>query len=252
MPHSALQDILERLGRRVLMIHGTAGTVWSAVAAAACLACGVWLDLMLELPAGLRMIVLGSAIAAAVFVFVRSARRALRSKAPAHLAARLDQASASGGQVLSAIDLASADPRTFATHAPDLSAGLARLAIERGTKIAAGVPRPSVAPAAPVVKSMGVLALAGAAAFVFALLLPRLAATEWQRFADPFGDHPPFSTITFTVEPGDAQVVYGSGLEVRTSVSGSPVEGVELVLETPTATQDGTKGGPAWRTSLSR
>jgi hypothetical protein len=243
MPHNPLQNILDRLGRRVLMIHGTAGTFWSMIAAAACLACGVWLDLMLELPAGLRMIVLGSAISAAIVVFVRSVRKAIRSKAPAHLAARLDQVSASGGQVLSAVDLVSADVRTFATHAPNLSAGLARLAIERGTKIATGVPRGSVAPTAPVIKSMGVLALAGAAAFVFVLLLPRLAATEWQRFADPFGDHPPFSTITFTVEPGDAQVVYGSGLEVRTSVSGTPVEGVELVLETPAATADGTKGG---------
>jgi hypothetical protein len=232
MSNSGLQKIFERLGRRVLMIHGTAGTVWGAVAAAACLACGAWLDLMLELPAGLRLVVLAAAVGAAVFAFVSSARRAVRSKAPARLAAQLDRVSASGGQILSAVDLATADQRLFATHAPALSAGLARLAIERGTRIAAAVSPRSVAPAAPVVKSMGVLALIGATAFVFALLLPRLAATEWRRFVDPYGDHPPFSTITFTVEPGDAQVVYGSGLEVRTSVSGTAVEGVELVLET--------------------
>src|SRR5436190_4251025 len=114
MPNSALQHILERLGRRVLMIHGAAGTVWSAIAASACLACGVWLDLMLELPGGMRLIILAAALGAAVIVIVRSARQGLWSKAPARLAARLDQVSASGGQVLSAVDLASADQRTFA------------------------------------------------------------------------------------------------------------------------------------------
>lgn len=231
MPNNSLQTIVSRLGRRVLMIHGTAGGVWSAIAAALCLACGVWLDLMLELPAGLRIIAMAAACVAAGLVIFNSARRGLLFKAPARLAAELDLVSASGGQVLSAVDLAGCDQRTFATHAPELSAGLARLAIERGTQIAASVPQARVAPAAPVVKSMGILALIGAATCIFALALPRLAATEWQRFADPFGDHPPFSTVTFSVDPGDTSVVYGSGLEIHTSVSGPPVDGVELVLE---------------------
>jgi hypothetical protein len=239
MHQNPLHETLARLGRRVLVIDGATGIVWGTVAALACLVCGIWLDLMLELPAGLRITFLVSAVMAAAAVFARGARGALLAKAPQRLAERLDHFAASGGQIRSAVDLTSADPRTFVTHRPELSVGLARLAIERGSRIASAVPQRSVAPAGAVGKSLGALTLAGVCALVFIVCLPRLAATEWRRFADPFGDHPPFSTVTFSVEPGDVQVVYGAGLEVRGTVSGPPVEGVELVLQFSAAASEG-------------
>lgn len=231
MPDNTLLTILHRLGRRVLVIDGTAGMVWSAIAAVACLACGVWLDLMLELPAGLRIVVLAAALSAAVAVIVRAGQHAIVARAPRRLAMRLDQASSSGGQILSAVDMLAAQQQPFATHAPELSAGLARLAIARGADLASRVAQASVAPAGAVFKAAVVLASIAAGGLAFATFLPRLAATEWRRFSDPFGDHAPFSTFAFTVEPGDATVVYGAGLEIRASVSGPPVEGIELVWQ---------------------
>jgi hypothetical protein len=230
MQHEALRDILNRLGRRVLFLDGTAGAVWGVVAAVACLVTGAWLDLVLELPAGLRITVLLVAVAAAATIVYRRARTALAHGSPLQLAARLDQVSGTGGQILSGVDLAAGHEKFF-SHNPELSAGLARLAVERATQLAGKVSRGLAVPPDAVRRSLGILGVIAASVALFAVLLPRVVATEWKRFADPFGDHPPFAAVNFTVEPGDAKVVYGSGLEVRVTTSGPPVDGVELVLQ---------------------
>jgi len=51
---------------------------------------------------------------------------------------------------------------------------------------------------------------------------PRLAAAEWERFSHPFGDAPPFSGVTFHVEPGDTQLIYGQALDVRVTIEDRP------------------------------
>jgi hypothetical protein len=239
MSHDSLISNLNRLGRRLLFIEGAAGAVWGAVAALACLCCGVWLDLMLELHAGLRVIVLGSSVLLAAWVVAQGLRRAARAKHPARLAERLDLVAASGGQILSALDMTAARGESFETHRPDLSAGLARIAVRRGTQLAATIAPRRVAPVNAVYKSFAAFGALAVVVLAFVTILPRLAATEWRRFADPFGDHPPFTTIEFEVEPGDTQVVYGAGLEVRVSVSGAPVESVELVLQSAEAPASG-------------
>ena len=58
MHHRELAEILNRLRRRLVVIEGTAGTVWAAAAAVAVVVCGAWIDLVFELPAGLRLLVL--------------------------------------------------------------------------------------------------------------------------------------------------------------------------------------------------
>jgi len=231
MQHQTLLDILRRLGRRVLFLDGTAGAVWGAVAALACLIAGAWLDLVLELPAGLRVAVMIVAAVAAVAIVCQCARAALLGGNPARLAARLDQVTGSGGQILSGVDLIAQDETRFYSHDPALSAGLARLAVERATQLAQTISHSVAVPPRAMRRSLATLGLLAAGVALFFVLLPRVVATEWKRFADPFGDHPPFSTVHFSVEPGDAKVVYGAGLEVHVTVSGPPIEGVELVLQ---------------------
>jgi hypothetical protein len=226
-----LSKTLGRLARRVLLIDGARGSVWALVAALACLACGVWFDLMLELPALLRVIVLVASVLLALLVLALGLQRALAAGQPARLAERLDLAVESGGQILSAFDMTIAAADRFETHSPELSAGLARMAVARGTQLVASVPPRRIAPVSAVGRSLTVCGGIMALGLAFGILLPRLSATEWRRFADPFGDHPPFSPITFEVEPGDTQVVYGSGFEVHATVAGAPVEGVELLLQ---------------------
>ena len=215
----------------MLLLDGAAGAVWGAVAAVLCLVCGIWLDLVLELPAELRVIVMIVAAALATAIIVREARAAVERGAPSRLAERLDCVSESGGQIRSGVDLAAVSVGAFYSQHPEWSAGLARLAVQRATTLAAGISRSLAVPADSVRRSLGAFGLVTAGVALLAVLLPRLTATEWKRFADPFGDHPPFSTTVFSVEPGDAKVVYGSGLEIKATVTGPPVEGVELVLQ---------------------
>jgi hypothetical protein len=66
---------------------------------------------------------------------------------------------------------------------------------------------------------------------VLAICLPGLVQTQWNRFARPYADVPPFSRIEFKVTPGNTSVVYGSELEIRATVIGPPVEQLELVLQ---------------------
>jgi hypothetical protein len=231
MQQQALLDILNRLRRRVLLLDGTAGVVWGTVAAVGCLVGGAWLDLVLELPGSLRVSVLIVAAAAAAVIAYRRARGALIDGSPWRLAERLDAVSGSGGQILSGVDLAAGSEAVFHSRHPELSAGLARLAVERAVQIAASISTRAAAPPIAIRRSLATLGLVALAMVLFVGLLPRLAATEWRRFADPFGDHPPFAAVSFTVEPGDTKVIYGSGLEVHVTTGGPPVDGVELVLQ---------------------
>jgi hypothetical protein len=231
MQHHELAQIMNRLRRRLVLIDGTAGTVWGAAAAVAVVVCGAWIDLVFELPAGLRLVVLLGAVTVAAAIVLRAARHARNAGAPVQIAERLDRVAATRGQILSAVDLDRGDRQGLATHRPELSAALAKIAVERAVKLAGAVAAGAAIPARAVSQSVAALAIAAATIFLVTLVLPRVAATEWRRFVDPFGDNPPFSTIEFEVQPGDAKVVYGSGLEVRVGISGGQADSVEMVLE---------------------
>src|SRR5436190_2233925 len=69
-----------------------------------------------------------------------------------------------------------------------------------------------------------------AAVGILALAAPQLAGTQWARFTDPFGDHPPFSRVKLEVQPGDVKIVYGQGFDIRVMADGGPIEKAEVVL----------------------
>ncbi|MDB5387794.1 MAG: smc 7 [Planctomycetaceae bacterium] len=231
MQNQPLSAILNRLRRRLFAIDGTAGILWGFAGALLWLGIGVWLDLMLELPPYLRVGFLVSAIVVAVGLLGNAIRRALSKSAFHALARQLDQAAGSCGQILSGVELSLAGVSTSHSSNLELTNGLASLAVRQATQLAGKVSGKQVVPTRPVNRSGGSLLLMLFAGLGISILLPRLAATEWQRFSDPFGDNPPFSNTQFEVQPGDAQVVYGTGLEIHVTVNGTPVDGVELVLQ---------------------
>src|SRR5262249_881372 len=57
----------------------------------------------------------------------------------------------------------------------------------------------------------------------------------------PYGDHPPLTNTMFDVTPGDTQVVYGQGTDIRVTVVGTPVKHLELVLRSQP--EDGSTSG---------
>src|SRR5436190_1593561 len=80
-----------------------------------------------------------------------------------------------------------------------ITAGLAQLAVERAAELAAKVSAATAAPLRPLARPGLVLGVTFAALGIVALVAPRLLSTQILRFADPFGDHPPYSRIVFTV-----------------------------------------------------
>ncbi|MBW3540917.1 MAG: hypothetical protein KY476_11655 [Planctomycetes bacterium] len=262
MSEGSIGITLGRLRRRTLWIAGVTGLAWGLVAAGAFLLAAVWVDLVLELSPGLRVAALAFAIAIALVMLAAVVWHGVGRGRPAMLARRLDHVGRTGGQILSGVDLSTALAQPFHSHNPDLSAALAKLAVHRAEQLAAGIPRAQAVPVRPASRAWGWLIAALALTLALALAMPRLAATEWRRFLQPFEDHPPYSLVTFTVEPGDATVLYGEGLDIHATTSGPPVESLELVLGPSTAPGERAdlaeqtlpmfaEPGGRWRISLS-
>lgn len=95
------------------------------------------------------------------------------------------------------------------------------------------------------------LALGAAIAFiaVAAAMAPRQIDAVAMRLIDPFGDHPPYTPLTFavTIEPAGGELVYGETAEVRVQIAGGNVPHADLVLRTP-----GRESTPIARIAMER
>ena len=243
MAGPTLQSSFRRLRRRILYIEGCSGLFWGATAFVAVLLAALWIDLVLGLSPELRIgawVVSGAALLVLLGMIVV---RAVRLLSDAGLANRLDSAGETGGQIRSGSDLSQSAGRASAySSRPELTNGLAGLAVDRAAELAANVAPGRAAPARPLMRSLAILAGLATAVGVLVALMPQIAFTQWTRFVDPFGDHPAYSPYTFHLEPEGAEVIYGGSLELTASVEGPPVDQLELVLVLPgTATSLGAR-----------
>ncbi|HEY8746434.1 MAG TPA: hypothetical protein VIM11_00560, partial [Tepidisphaeraceae bacterium] len=230
MNNQALQDRLIELRRRILAIGLGASTGWGVIAGILAMAGIIWIDLALDLPSMARFGALIAVIALALIVLGRLTWMTSRTNSTEAVARRLDRLANARGQVLSGIDLL---PGVLTSGAGgSVTMGMARLAVERAASIVATVQAPAAAPIGPLYRSLTVLAAIGIGALVFSISAPRLVATEWNRFADPFGDHPAYTRIEFSVTPGNAKVIYGGALDIRATTGNEQAESVEVVLQT--------------------
>ena len=103
--------------------------------------------------------------------------------------------------------------RTSDSSSP-VTAGLTAIAVAEAGQLAGGISISGIASFRQVLRPC-VAIVAGAAIGGFVLLLfPDLFPAEWLWFSDPYGDHPPYSRVRFSVEPGDTNILYGSFLDV--------------------------------------
>jgi hypothetical protein len=273
MSPSSFDDTFESLKHRVLAIGGASGATWGCSAAIGLLLSSMWLDLVWDLSSAARLTAVLAAVIAGLTLLVYFVARAIRRTQEAVLARQLDDTGATGGEIVSGFELQSSSTLDLGRQSPEtsvapnsrefgygqyLTRALAQLAVVKAARLAARVPLSLAAPSQPVrraVFSFGSLSLG---LLLLALFAPRLAGTEWLRFADPFGDHPPYSATELRVEPGDAKVRYGDGLEVLVTTVGPPVDELELVLRTgDTATKPHEEALPMfpdspgrWRASI--
>lgn len=215
----------------MLAIGLGASAGWGLIAAALLLIGLMWIDLAVDLAPGVRLAATAVAAGFGLLIVGRVALRTWQQSATGALARRLDRLADAQGQILSGIDLM---PGVLAAGAGGgVTAGMARLAVERAASIARTIGPPAAAPLRPLYRSLIALGAIAAAVLLLSVSAPRLVATEWDRFADPYGDHPPYSPIEFTVTPGDAKVLYGGVLDIRATTGDVPVESAEIVLIAP-------------------
>jgi len=253
MPHSSLDQHLNRLRQRTIVLGVSAGLGWALTGGLILMLVWVWLDLVFELPAGLRIGLRPAIAACAVLFTLRAAVGAWRRGSARALARIVDGTAQSGGQVLTGVELS-----TESRPMGDMSRGLAAIAVDRAAEFVAGLARQRAVPARPVVRAFAVTCVLILTVVAVAVIAPRLAAAQWLRFADPYGDHPPYSRVQFDVEPGHAEVIYGRGLDIQVTTHGPPVEDVDLVLRSKDGTAKTEKLGMfpqpdgSWRVALGR
>lgn len=255
MSNTPLHHRLRDLKRRLFAISLSASVAWGLAAGGLLLLLCMWLDLGSELSPVLRVICfIGSALLALITIGTL-AMAAWRHGAPAAMARRLDRAAGAQGQILAGVDLLMRPRGALAGGESAITAGLAQLAVERAGALAARISSPSAVPAKPVLRPLAALILLTTAALLIAVGLPRLAATQWARFSDPFGDHPPYSRIQISVNPGDTQVVYGGSLDIWATASGEAVDSLDLVVKNQDASAEEKlpmfpEPGGTWRATL--
>ena len=239
-----LEKPLAALRRRITALASLSGLGWALLAAAAVWFVFGWFDLLWELSPGLRIAANTLAVVAAISGLTLAIWQAKTASHPLLLARRLDEAGSTGGQIRSGYDLAVEPTQGAASSATvgrppmqgdethsELRRGLAQLSVRRAAKLAADISPARVISSRPLRITLGTLCAVGVCVAILAVFMPRLAATQWLRFTDPTGDHPPYEHVQIAVEPGDTQVLYGHGLEIKATTAGPPVEQLDLVLQ---------------------
>ncbi|HVZ94153.1 MAG TPA: hypothetical protein VG797_06555, partial [Phycisphaerales bacterium] len=116
------------------------------------------------------------------------------------------------------------------TPSAGLEHALAARALERGDEAARAIDQTRILSTRPARLAWLRAAVAIASLALVALLAPRLVATVLPRYADPFGDHPPYTRTEFNVtfEPGAPLV--GDEVTVRVDLGGVLPSSLEAVI----------------------
>lgn len=221
---------LKVLRQRLLLLSLSASLAITAVSTSLLILVCAWLDVLIELSPFLRIVVLIFASLLAVYLFARLGWKGLGLATPTSLARRVDKASANSGQVLAGVDLLvnARGRRSLVTH------GLVDIAVQRANRVCGNTPRSKVVPLREFRRPAYAVSAVAIGLIFTGFAVPRLLSTEWLRFTDPHGDHPPFSRIEFNVEPGDTRIVYGGHADITASTTrgtaNAVVEDLELVL----------------------
>lgn len=217
---------LERITLRLKTVCAFSGAGWALACMLLVVVLAAWSDLLWEMPGWVRLMSLISAVVLGIGILVAMIYRGWRQGTPRFMARRLDHVAGTGGIILTGTDLVlEQQPNS------SLTAELAQLAIQKAGSVAQTVKPSAVVPAKPIQWSWGSLMGLGLIVLLVALVLPRLAWTQWNRFSDPFGDQPGYSRVNYHVKPGHVKVIYGQGFDISVSTEGPAVDRVDVVLQ---------------------
>ncbi|HEX4125300.1 MAG TPA: hypothetical protein VHY37_11280 [Tepidisphaeraceae bacterium] len=220
-----LEIHLSVIRRRLLLVGLGVCFCWGLAAALGVLICGAWLDLALDFSGEVRALIDLAAIFGMIGLGTYWLMRSFRAASAIRIAEKVDDAAGAKGEITAGLDLALSPPHTES----EVTSGLARLATRRAVTLMGNVRAEQAAPTSP----LRIPGITLAAFFFFValvgIILPRLFTCQSLRFLQPFADHPPYSPLTFSVDPGDSSVIYGDALDVRATVGGALTDHVDLI-----------------------
>ncbi len=218
-------DAAQRRLRKIGFLEGVARGMVAAIVAICALAA---VDLGIELPSWIRAACGVIAFAVFLAIVVNDVVRFMQECQPMILGKRLEARTGARGEVASGIDLLENPVRATS----ETAAGMADLAIDRASKLLLNISNRTAAPSRDLRRAVAILFAVVGLSLAASTFAPRLISTQAARFFDPFGDHPPYSSLLLAVTPADANVPYGSAFDVQVGTNES-TDRVELVLQTP-------------------
>lgn len=208
------QPRLKPFKSRLLRIASSEVCLGLAALTVAVLLAVMWLDTVVALPATTRWLVsrLGLVIATGSIVGLIWWRgRAITAEG---IARQLDQATASGGELLAGWQLATGPVRP----AGELSQGMAALAAQRALRKLSGLSPDLITDWRATRRAASVLLGLVATILLLTLLAPQATRNQFQRFLFPASDVPPYTGIVIQLELEREQILYGQDVLVTAEV----------------------------------
>lgn len=207
---------------------------WSITAAKAiaALLAILTIDAIRPLPSVVRLMIAGGWIGVLAFEVLRSVRRAQRGSPCVLAAARMveDRTGVPHNRIVNALQLGRiAEPDDAGVSVRRV---LAARIVERGSDRLAGAGIASVlAPESARARRAVRWLLASAALFIGAAAgVPRFISAGLPRFADPLGDHPPWSPTDFRIVFEPVEPCFGDDVRVRVTTGGRQPQSLRLIV----------------------
>src|SRR5436190_1048310 len=241
---SPLDDFLRRVNLFAKAVRGGELAGWCLAIAVAVVLGALLSDAFFAWPAGMRIALNAIATTGLAAIVVMVGWRLFGSRYRARETARLieerlhrrDSILINAVEFRSGLEVGSESLRASVVHSAD--------------SIAMELPASAVPPATPALRAT-LAGLAAIGVFGVALLMaPRLFAAVIPRFLDPFGDHPPFTLLTFTPTVKPDPLHRGRPAVVTVEITGPErVEEASLVLRPAGAAKSGWDRLPMFRQS---
>ena len=189
----------------------------------------MWLDLVWAIPTAGRWAITRIGIMAAIVAMVATWWWKSRRVTPGHVAYWIDTQAKTGGEMLAGWQLEQRPP----TKASSLTQGLAQMASARASQRLAAIEPEAVLPADALKKAAWMLCGGIGLTVLLTIIIPGIAWNQWQRFAFPSRDVPPYTGIVIELDPSEAKVLYGDDVTIKANVTAGRVNYMELVTVTP-------------------
>ncbi|MCA9138491.1 MAG: hypothetical protein KDB00_17085 [Planctomycetales bacterium] len=252
---------LHPVRQRAIMIGLFAALAVGFLVMLAMLVFGMWLDLTVPLPVGLRRVMLGLTALSASASVIALLWHAKRHTTDHAMAGQIDEAVGADGRVMAGFDLVdrgipSASRSVTNDHDAAVCLSLAALAADQATQVCQNIDPVDVVSSQKAKYWWRNAAIAVLGVAIIAAFVPRMAWTQAQRMLIPMESQLPYSPTTLLVEPGDTEVLFGSDLEVFATIQGPTVDDLELVMTFDDQTEETlpllAETDVRWRTYLTR